>query len=198
MVGASKISDFLQKANDKVGGYLWVILAAALILLLVILFFVIGGKNRRIKKLKKELKNTRTQLEMERSRAKNEETFAPVTGGKEVFGEETEQVELDDEPEQPTEKETVKKVEEEETERAAQKISYYNRPTEVSQKGGNVKFIVMYDRNKDSWVIKRSGSDRVVRRVDTKEEAMGIVRGLCRKYNADLVVHKKDGKFQKH
>lgn len=197
MVCASKITELLHTVNAKVGGYLWAILAAALILLIVILFMVIAGKNRRIKKLKKELKSTRTQLEMERSRAKNEEMFAPVTGGKEVFGEEAEQVELDDEPEEPKVVKVSAKRAEEETDESAEKISYYNRPTEVTQKGSNVKFIVMYDRNKDSWVIKRSGSDRVVRRVDTKEEAMGIVRGLCRKYNAGLIVHKKDGKFQK-
>lgn len=196
---ASALAEFLKKINAKVGGYLWAILAAAFVFLLVILFWVIGAKNKRIRKLKKELKSTRTQLEIERSRAKNEEIFAPVTGGKNVFGEETaERVEFESEPEEKkiaAVKQTS--VEEDETERESRKISYYNRPTEVSQKGGNAKFIVLYDRGKDSWVIKRAGSDRVVRRVDTKEEAMTVARMLCKKYDASLVVHKKDGKFQR-
>ena len=98
---ASALAEFLKKINAKVGGYLWAILAAAFVFLLVILFWVIGAKNKRIRKLKKELKSTRTQLEIERSRAKNEEIFAPVTGGKNVFGEETaERVEFESEPEE--------------------------------------------------------------------------------------------------
>ena len=76
-------------------------------------------------------------------------------------------------------------------------MSYYNNTSVISQSGGNIKFIVKYDRAKDSWVVKREGVDRAVRRVDTKEEAMTVARALCKKYNANLVVHKKDGKFQK-
>ena len=76
-------------------------------------------------------------------------------------------------------------------------MSYYNKTSVVSQNGGVVKFTVKYDRTKDTWVIKKDGVDRVVRRVDTKEEAMNVARALCKKYNASLVVHKKDGKFQR-
>lgn len=61
----------------------------------------------------------------------------------------------------------------------------------------SIKYTVKYDRDKNSWVIKKDGTDRVVRRVTTKEEAMKIAKDLSKKYNADLVVHKKDGKFQK-
>lgn len=197
--GESNFTEILKKIATKISDFWWIILLAV-IALFVILFFVIACKNKRIKKLKRELKSTRTQLEVERSRARNEEIFAPVTGGKKVFGQEsapvvgddtTERVELD-----PEEDSSVA-AEENETEHAAQKVSYYNKTTEVSQKGGSVKLIVKYDRNKDSWVIKKEGVDRVVRRVDTKEEALTIARGLCRKYDANLVVHKKDGKFQK-
>lgn len=176
----STVSDFFHKVNDGVGGYLWAILAAAVILLVVILFLVIAGKNRRIKKLKKELKNTRTELETEKARANEEKASAAQN---------VEQVEFDDDAEP---------LAEESAEQPPQNVEYYNRTTEVSQKGGNIKYTVVYDRAKDSWVIKRSGSDRVVRRVDTKEQAMTIARSLCKKHDAALVVHKKDGKFQKH
>lgn len=214
---ASAFGDFLRKVNDKVGGYLWAIFAAAIVLLIVILFIVIAAKNKRIKKLKKQLKTTRTELEIERTRRKNEQLFAPVTGGKQLFGQETAQeeepilpaeepddetetTEVEEEPEPAPAPEPKRKpisAQDEAIERAASRVAYYNKTSVVSAKEGNVKFIVKYDRGKDSWVIKKEGVDRVVRRVDTKEEAMNVARALCKKYNANLVVHKKDGKFQK-
>lgn len=196
MLTATKAGDFLNKVNDKVGGYLWLILAAAVILLIVILFIVIGHKNKRIKKLKKEIKNTRTQLENEKSKNLQEQTFAPVTGNKAVFGEDdTQTEEIETEPE-PVKKKNAASLDDE-LEREAQKTSYYNKGAVVSQKDGNIKFTVKYDRNRDSWIIKKDGVDRPVRRLDTKEEALNVARALCKKYNANLVVHKKDGKFQK-
>lgn len=193
------IPAWLQKVNDTVGKYWWIILAAA-VLLVIILFFTISVKNKRIRKLKRELKKTRTELETERTRNRNEEIFAPVTGSKDLFGapesDETETVEIDAEPEpEPAPKKRLPA--DDEVERASQGINYYNKAALVSAKEGNVKFIVKYERAKDSWVIKKEGVNRVVRRTDTKEEAMAAARVLCKKYNANLVVHKKDGKFQK-
>lgn len=202
---ANKFGDFLRTVNDKVGGYLWAIFAAAIVLLIVILFIVIACKNKRIRKLKKEIKSTRTQLEIERNKVRNEQLFAPVTGSKELFGDipddgiETTEIagpesETEPEPVRPDKKTSDR---DDEIERFARKVSYYNNTSVISQSGGNIKFIVKYDRAKDSWVVKREGVDRAVRRVDTKEEAMTVARALCKKYNANLVVHKKDGKFQK-
>lgn len=58
-------------------------------------------------------------------------------------------------------------------------------------------YVVKYDRTKLSWIITKKGSQRVIRRVQTKEEALRIARELCKKTGAGLYVHKKDGKFQK-
>lgn len=58
-------------------------------------------------------------------------------------------------------------------------------------------YVVKYDRTKLSWIITKKGSQRVIRRVQTKEEALRIARDLCKKTGAGLYVHKKDGKFQK-
>ncbi len=204
---STAFKDFLDKINDKVGGYLWAILAAAFVLLFVILCITIACKNKRIKKLKTQLRETRTELEIERTRSNNEQMFAPVTGHKELFGD-TPQAESEDKTD------TKNASEDDDTETTeidepaeqkgvaadAPKVAYYDKTSVVSPKvsgAASVKFIVKYDRSKDSWVIKKDGIDRVVRRVDTKEEAMTIARALCKKNNASLVVHKKDGKFQR-
>lgn len=60
-----------------------------------------------------------------------------------------------------------------------------------------VKVTVKFDRLKNSWVILRSDTDRAYRRLATKQEALGIAKDLARRLHAQLVVHKKDGKFQK-
>ena len=213
----------MDKLSSAVGKYWYVVLGALAVLLLlcVILFIVIACKNKRIRKLKEDNKKTRLKLEMERSRAKNEQMYAPVTGT-EVFGEqeqtqetqepsfvtrdfsettddsETVTEEIESEPDQtPIKHRKPATPAQQEIERATKTVSYYNRTSVIKPKSGNVKFIVKYDRNKDTWVVAKEGVNKPVRRVDTKEEAMNIARELCKKYNASLVVHKKDGKFQK-
>ena len=61
----------------------------------------------------------------------------------------------------------------------------------------SVKYVVKFDRAKLSWIITKKGSQRVVRRVQTKEEAVRIARELCKKTGAGLYVYKKNGRFQK-
>lgn len=60
-----------------------------------------------------------------------------------------------------------------------------------------VKVTLKFDRNKNNWVILRTDTDRAYRRLATKQEALTIAKDLARRLHAQLVVHKKDGKFQR-
>lgn len=60
----------------------------------------------------------------------------------------------------------------------------------------STKYHVWYDELKETWVIKKDDSDRVIRRVKTKEEAVKIGKEFARKPGHQLVVHKKDGEVQ--
>lgn len=60
-----------------------------------------------------------------------------------------------------------------------------------------VKVTIKFDRNKGNWIITRSDTNRTYRRVSTKQDALLIGKDLARRLQAQLVVHKKDGKFQK-
>lgn len=201
---ACGVRDTLKNVYDKIGAYWWAILLAA-VALCIILFLAIAHKNKRIAKLKREIKRTRTELETERAALETERAesaaqkrmaasataaadaaaaFAAVAMEDDVRTEEIDAPLADEE-------------DADEVEQAANRVAYYNKASVVSQKEGNIKYIVKYDRAKDSWVIKKEGMDRVVRRLDTKEEAMTVARQLCRKHDANLVVHKKDGRFQK-
>ncbi len=60
-----------------------------------------------------------------------------------------------------------------------------------------VKVTLKFDRIKQNWVILRTDTDRAYRRLATKQEALVIAKDLARRLHAQLVVHKKDGKFQR-
>lgn len=60
-----------------------------------------------------------------------------------------------------------------------------------------VKVTLKFDRAKSSWVIYRSDTTRAYRRIGTKQEALVVAKDLAKRLHAQLVVHKKDGKFQK-
>ncbi len=172
------VSNVFTKPADVLQEAWWIILLAG-IALFVLMLLIVVFKNKRIARLKRQLKATRTELEVFR---------AQITSNRaQTAAHETEEIEFDDEEEE----------EVDDTEETSRTVDYYNKTSVVGQKGGTVKFTVVYDRPKDSWVIRKAGVDRVVRRVDTKEEAMRLARALCKKYDANLVVHKKDGKFQK-
>lgn len=61
-----------------------------------------------------------------------------------------------------------------------------------------VKVTLKYDRAKSSWVIYRSDiPTRAYRRIGTKQEALVVAKDLAKRMHCPLIVHKKDGKFQK-
>ncbi len=61
----------------------------------------------------------------------------------------------------------------------------------------DIKVTLKFDRLKNNWIIRRSDSDKTFRRVPTKQEAIVVAKDLAKRLNAQLVVHKKDGKFQR-
>lgn len=68
---------------------------------------------------------------------------------------------------------------------------------EYGDENSDVKVTLKYDRIKMNWVIYRSDTTRAYRRFTTKQEALVIAKDLARRLHAPLVVHKRDGKFQK-
>ena len=68
---------------------------------------------------------------------------------------------------------------------------------ESAKKPAPVKYTVKYDKEKKDWVIAKTGVDRAIRRLKTKEEALKVAKELSENQDISLVVHKKDGKFQK-
>ncbi len=68
---------------------------------------------------------------------------------------------------------------------------------EFGDENSAVKVTLKFDRVKQNWVIYRSDTDRAYRRLGTKQDALPVAKDLARRLHAQLVVHKKDGKFQR-
>ncbi len=47
------------------------------------------------------------------------------------------------------------------------------------------------------WEIKRTGSERATRVVETKKEAETIAREISKRQNTELVIHRKDGTIER-
>ena len=60
-----------------------------------------------------------------------------------------------------------------------------------------ISYRILYDKETKTWEVRKDQAKRVIRRVKTKKEALEIAQELCEKQELNLVVHKKDGKFQK-
>lgn len=92
--------------------------------------------------------------------------------------------------EEKTKVEKTKSVKSEKTE-TAEKTSAKEQPAKAGA------YRVIYDREAAEWTIKKDGASRVIRRVKTKEEALKLAKEFSKNGDASLIVHKKDGKFQK-
>ncbi len=67
---------------------------------------------------------------------------------------------------------------------------------EYGGEDSEIKVTLSYDKMKMDWVIHRSDSERTIRRLPTKHEALPIAKELAKKLGAQLIVLKMDGNFQ--
>ena len=213
-----KFADIANKVMDKIlsliGPTILFIVLIAVALLLFIFLIVMICQGAKISKLKKQNAEQQTALEKERANQRIAEQKAANAQAKEEQAQQSHVGEVKwseyekTEPKvQPTqdEDENIEVVEDESekeektdkpapAKKAAPQIKVVSS---LTPQPTAVKYVVAYDKAKESWTIKKAGSDRVLRRVGTKEEAMSVARELSRKTGASLEVHKKDGKFQR-
>ena len=90
------------------------------------------------------------------------------------------------------EEKPAKKVASKKEEKTEQTVD--STETEEGKKGS---YRVIYSKEDKVWLIKRDGAKRTIASFKTKEQALARVSELCKNQNAKVIVHKKDGKFQK-
>ena len=79
------------------------------------------------------------------------------------------------------------------------KIQKKEEPENVEQEKVEKKSVyrVIYNKETKVWNIKKDGAKRIIDSRATKEEALKRVKELSDSQDANFVVYKKDGKFQK-
>ncbi len=80
---------------------------------------------------------------------------------------------------------------------AKKETSKKEEKTETSEEEKKGSYRVLYSKEDKVWLIKRDGAKRTIASYKTKEQALARVSELCKNQNAKVIVHKKDGKFQK-
>lgn len=55
---------------------------------------------------------------------------------------------------------------------------------------------VIPSSERGGWAVKKSGSTRITRSFDRKDEAINFGREISRKQETELFIHKRDGRIQ--
>lgn len=86
----------------------------------------------------------------------------------------------------------------EKAEQPAQEKKQESTGEDMSEaKTKNQKYMVIYDKEKKDWIVKKTGAGRASKRCRTKKEALEVAERLAESQDLNLTVKKKDGKFQK-
>lgn len=59
------------------------------------------------------------------------------------------------------------------------------------------RYHVLYRAADDSWIVKREGSDRILRTLETQKDAIAYANIKALSNDTQIVIHKKDGKIRK-
>lgn len=82
-------------------------------------------------------------------------------------------------------------------EKAEKKVATKKEESAEKEEEKKGSYRVIYSKEDKIWLIKRDGAKRTIASFKTKEQALARVSELCKNQNAKVIVHKKDGKFQK-
>lgn len=59
------------------------------------------------------------------------------------------------------------------------------------------RYHVLYRAADDAWIVKREGSDRILRVLETQKDAITFANIKALSNDTQIVIHKKDGKIRK-
>jgi hypothetical protein len=89
----------------------------------------------------------------------------------------------------------------EETEEDELELKEESQEAEEEEKGEPVKlgkYHILYRDKDDKWYVKREGSEKTIRVLHTKKEAIAYATIKAINQDTNIVIHSKDGKIEKH
>ena len=167
----------------------WYILVAAVVVIVAVVALIIITRTPKDKStnqaenVEQDTKETETKAEEKVVEAETQEKSTKET-------KKVENAEKDDSTAEETEE-----AEEQEAEEEAEPTTETTKQ-ETTKKASTI-YHVIYDKDLKEWAIRKNSSKRASKKAKTKEEAIAIATQLCENNDAKLVVHKRDGKFQK-
>ena len=112
-----------------------------------------------------------------------------------VFEEEKIKKELEEKEKVETEKDTEKDIEKtEENDNAADEEKDPDNQEDTKELG---KYHVLYRKEDSKWYVKREGSDKTLRVLETQAEAIAWATIKALNQDTAIVIHKRDGKIRK-
>ena len=174
----------------------WLLFALAALLLIMIIVLIIVSVNIK-KREKLEEKKQRRSSNTFKSEISSSRKVKPIIK-EDIRKQEKPKKQDKKENIKPKKQETSKKQNVEVKEQEVKKVE--KKPVkkeEKEEKDENVKYRVVYDKEQKNWIVRIDGGERASKRCATKEEALKVAKDLAKKKDADLSVHKKNGKFQK-
>lgn len=145
-------------------------------------------KQKKVEKTAEKKEEKKTQLE-EENKKEEKKTETKKVEHKEVSKKPA--------TNKPAVKKPVEPKEEENGSKEEKPLKKEEKIEEKKEKDINETYRVVYDKEQKNWIVRIDGGQRASRRCATKEEALKVAKDLAKKKDADLSVHKKNGKFQK-
>jgi hypothetical protein len=103
-----------------------------------------------------------------------------------------EEIKADDTQDDQVETHNEKSAEDSEENQEEDKEEDKEEPVELG------KYHILYREKDDKWYVKREGSDKTIRVLYTKKEAIAYATIKAINQDTNIVIHSKDGKIEKH
>ena len=174
----------------------WYFLVAGVIFIAVVVFWIvevcISKKKKNVSKTQEQQENKQeAEQEVEKKAEEKEEKVEEKTE-KPVEKKETKKSANKKESSQKEVKKPAKKEVKEE--KSKEQVKEEPAEQKVEEKPS---YHVVYDPEKENWIVKKDGSERATRRCKTKQEALDVIDKLAITNELKVAINKKDGELQR-
>lgn len=182
------------------GNGVWIVIGVLIAALIISIIFLILN----IIKMKK---NNRREKSVKDNDEKNNEVSEEIPSSKEdkdvvKVEEEKKDISVEEKTKKTKSEKSMSKIQKtgktKNKQLESDKTNEKNETTKLEKiEKSNVTYGVTYDKTNKEWVVKKTGASRASKRFSTKAEALEYAEKISENNNANLRVHKKNGKFQK-
>ena len=181
--------------------FTFIVIALAIIVIFMVAYFTFIRPKRKNSR-KSRLQNQESFLKEDENNL-HRETFDKSTYLKSSKGkmktkhkdEENQTTDAEDQEEKDKEEQTKDDLEKE---NQSENDNEFEENTEDEEPKEFGKYHVLFREKDDRWYVKREGSDKTLRVLHTKKEAIAWATIKAINQDTNIVIHNKEGKIEKH